>query len=222
MGVKYKVNSNFFKNWSRNGAYVLGYLFANGSLEDATYLRGKYLRVTSCDLAIVQAIRSTLGSEHKIVKLPPNTRNGRYRYFLRIGDHTMYKDLINLGLTPKKSATMLFPKNIPYNLMKNFIRGYFDGDGTIHLEKRKNSFIPRAVFTSGSKKFLESLSATIANHCDLRKDKKIYDSHRSFQLVYKTKEAIKVMDFMFNKLNKKDLFLERKYSTYKNYKSVFS
>jgi len=222
MGIKYRVNSNFFKTWSRNMAYILGYLFADGSLEDASYLRGKYLRITSCDLSIIQAIRKAFESEHAVVKLAPTTANGKSRYLLRIGDHAIYNDLIRLGLTPNKSLTMLFPKYIPHNLMADFVRGYFDGDGTIYLEKRKNSYAPRAVFTSGSKKFLEGLSGVVTKYCDLIKIKKVYNSHRSYQLVYKTKEATKVLDFMFGRMNKENLFLERKYSIYSNFKSALS
>lgn len=203
-------------------AYILGYLFADGSLEDASYLRGKYLRITSCDLTIVQAIRKAFDSEHKIIKLAPTTANGKPRYFLRIGDHIIYNDLLSLGLTPCKSLKMLFPKHIPSSLMSDFIRGYFDGDGTVYLEKRKNSYIPRAVFTSGSKKFLEGLSSIITSHCGLTRIKKIYDSHRSYQLVYKTKEATKVLDFMFNGMDNENIFLDRKYCIYNNFKSALS
>jgi len=222
MEIKYKVNSNFFKSWSRNMAYILGYLFADGSLEDASYLRGKYLRVTSCDLSIIQEIRKAFDSEHKIVKLAPSTANGKPRYFLRIGDHTIYNDLINLGLTPKKSLTMLFPNNIPINFINDFIRGYFDGDGTFNCEKRKSNITPKVIFTSGSKQFLETLSGVITNSCSLQRIKKIYDSHRSYQLIYKSKEAITLMDFMFGCKNENILCLDRKHNLYSNYKSALS
>ncbi|MFA5007881.1 MAG: LAGLIDADG family homing endonuclease [Candidatus Omnitrophota bacterium] len=222
MGVKYKVNSDFFKTWSKNMAYILGYLFADGSLEDASYLRGKYLRITSCDLSIIQAIRTAFGSEHKIVKLPPSTINGKCRHFLRIGDHAIYSDLISLGLTPRKSLTMVFPKCIPSNFMNDFIRGYFDGDGTFYCEKTKHGIIPRTVFTSGSKQFLESLSEVITNSCHLQRIKKVYVSHRSYQLVYKSKEATGLMNFMFRLVSDNDLYLDRKHKLYNNYKSALS
>lgn len=45
MGIKYKVNEDFFNEWSHKMAYILGCYYADGSLEDATYLRGKYIRM---------------------------------------------------------------------------------------------------------------------------------------------------------------------------------
>jgi len=71
MGIKYKVNENFFKEWSPIMAYVLGYWYADGSLEDASYLRGKYIRVTSIDKSTIEKIRDWLDSEHAIVVLKP-------------------------------------------------------------------------------------------------------------------------------------------------------
>ncbi|MCX5666997.1 MAG: hypothetical protein NTY34_01605 [Candidatus Omnitrophica bacterium] len=38
MGVKYKVNENFFKTWSRSSSYVLGLLFADGILRFDLYI----------------------------------------------------------------------------------------------------------------------------------------------------------------------------------------
>lgn len=50
-------------------AYVLGYLYADGSLENAHYLRGKYIRVTSIDRKSIDNIRKSLKSEHRIITL---------------------------------------------------------------------------------------------------------------------------------------------------------
>ena len=67
MGVKYKINSDFFKFWTPNMAYVLGFIAADGSLEDTSYLRGKYLRICSSDIEIIEKIKVAMASEHKIV-----------------------------------------------------------------------------------------------------------------------------------------------------------
>ncbi len=107
MGIKYKVDEKFFKDWRPEMAYVLGYFYADGSLEDASYLRGKYVRVSSTDKSTILEIRNWLKSEHKIVIL--NKREDYKRktqYLLRIGSHSLYESLINLGLHPNKSLTI--------------------------------------------------------------------------------------------------------------------
>ena len=50
MGIKYRVNENFFEKWSPLMAYVLGYIYADGNLDDSPYMRGKYIKITSTDL----------------------------------------------------------------------------------------------------------------------------------------------------------------------------
>ena len=199
-------------------AYILGYVYADGSLEDASYLRGKYLRLTSGDRTIIEAIKKALGSKHKIVKLLPTTKNGKDRYFLRIGDHIIYNDLISLGVTTKKSLNMQFPKCVPLKFMNDFIRGYFDGDGTFFLEKRQNGVIPLVVFTSGSKSFLGVLSGILATQCNLGETKKVYNSHRSYQLRYSARKAKEILKFIFSEVDDNTLSLDRKYNLYQRFK----
>jgi intein-encoded DNA endonuclease-like protein len=42
-------------------------------------------------------------------------------------------------ITPKKSLTLEFSENIPEHLIKYFILGYFDGDGSVCCYKPKSS-----------------------------------------------------------------------------------
>src|SRR5438876_697132 len=110
MGIKYCIDENFFNNWAPEMAYILGYLYADGSMEDASYLRGKYVRVTSIDRSTIIKIRKQFKSQHTIVSLKPNQFAGKQRYFLRIGSHKLYDSLFRLGLRPNKSLSMTFPK----------------------------------------------------------------------------------------------------------------
>ncbi len=214
MGVKYKVNENFFKTWARNSSYVLGLLFADGSLENAAYIRGKYVRLTSTDRSLIEQVKNTLNSQHKVVTIP-SSGNRKEQYLLRIGSHKIYNDLENLGLHPRKSLDMEFP-HIPYRFLSDFVRGYFDGDGCMALESVKNRPHNRlkVIFTSGSKEFLGSLSKNLKQRC-LGKTGKVYDSHRSYQLIYNSVDAVKILEFMYSKAwERKLLYLDRKYLKY--------
>ena len=98
-------------------AYVLGYIYADGSLEDASYLRGRYLRISSKDKEILLKIKKVLDSEHKLqirkprqIKYINNIYVSKNLYLLRIGDHELFNDLISLGVTPRKSLSLEFPK----------------------------------------------------------------------------------------------------------------
>jgi hypothetical protein len=54
MGIKYRINEKIFKEWSPFMAYVLRYLYADGGLEDASYMRGRYVRVTSIHKSTIE------------------------------------------------------------------------------------------------------------------------------------------------------------------------
>ncbi|HSL04954.1 MAG TPA: LAGLIDADG family homing endonuclease, partial [Nitrospiraceae bacterium] len=76
-------------------------------------------------------------------------------YNLRIANATVCADLMHLGLTPKKSLTITFPQ-MPPHLVRDFIRGCWDGDGSVYLNE-KDLRMPGASFISGSKDFIEQL-----------------------------------------------------------------
>lgn len=220
MGIKYKVNEEFFDKWSSQMAYVLGLLYADGSLEDASYLRGKYIRLTSTDKELIFRVRRWLDSEHTIIYLKPDSLHGKQRYFLRIGSHKLYNSLTKLGLYPNKFLTIKFP-NIPSKYLKDFIRGYFDGDGCVYLELSKNQnhniVIKKLsiIFTSGSKKFLQGLNSAIKQILEVNQNN-IYTSHRSFQLRYFTKDSIKVFKFMYQNSHY-EYYLKRKFDIFGKY-----
>ncbi len=216
MGVKYKINSGFFKTWTPEMSYVLGFIAADGSLEDASYIKGKYLRLYSSDGEIIEKIKRVMRSEHRVVVTNPPpflSRGKKYerkeKYMLRIGSHEIFDDLVSLGLTPRKSKTMKFI-NVPFKYLPHFIRGYLDGDGCISYYRKKARLA--VVFTSGSKLFLEGLLLAISKLCGARKHK-ISFSSRAFQIRYSTREAIRLLEVIYGSISE-DLFLSRKYNIY--------
>lgn len=215
MGIKYSVNENFFKNWSRKSAYVAGFIFADGHLENAPYIRGKYLRITSTDLSILMQIKKAIKSGHNFA-ITPASGNRKEKYLLRIGSHKIYDDLERIGVHPRKAHNMNLPI-MRRKYLSDFIRGYFDGDGSIIIEEVKNGPYNRlkVIFTSGSKNFLLALSNSL-KHCCKGDIAKVYDSHRSYQLVYRSICALNVLRFIYSSVGKNgSLYLDRKYYRYR-------
>lgn len=200
-------------------AYVLGYLYADGSLSDCSYIRAKYISVTSIDRDRIELFKKLMGSEHKIKTEKPTSDTRQTSYTLRIGSHKLYNKLIKLGLYPNKSLTIKFPK-IPKSSLNHFIRGYFDGDGCVFFEKgvgvKGQSILKRLLiaFTSGSNDFLNGLGKSLKKVTG--KDFRNYKSHRSYQLRYNTTDTMKLFEFMYNN-TQSDLFTRRKYNKFKEY-----
>ena len=223
MGIKYQVNRDFFKVWTLEMSYVLGFVTADGSLEDASYLRGKYLRICSSDIEILQKIKGAMDSEHTIVTIKPKElllRGKKYiskeKYMLRIGSHEIYNDLFGLGITPRKSNTINLPK-IPSEFMAEFLRGYLDGDGCINIYDRKQRLA--VIFTSGSEHFLQQLSDAINSTLGI-KIHNVFSNSRAFQLRYSTKEAIPLLKYIYLDIVN-GLYLERKYKLFLGFLSLY-
>lgn len=201
-------------------AYVLGFIYADGSVEDASYIRGKYLRITSTDLEIILKIKEVIRSNHKVSRYESGLPKRKTRYVLRVGDKDIYSDLKKLGLYPNKSKTVKFP-NVPKEFLPDFVRGYFDGDGCVTIERSKNIYGETILkrlgtsFTSGSYDFLSVLSEDLFFAAGIKKD--VYKSHRSFQLRFSTAESIILFRFMYDLLRKDGLFLQRKFDVFKDY-----
>ncbi len=147
----YSVNSDFFKYWNNQMAYILGYIFADGSIRIRK--SGMELSIKSKDYEILEAMNIKMKSTYLISR--ESTETGLI-FRLSIYKSGVVKDLIKLGVLPRKSLIMTFP-NIPKKYLFHFIRGYFDGDG--HVRIIRNSL--EISFTSGSKSFLEELKCKL-------------------------------------------------------------
>lgn len=216
------VNQDFFKTWSPSMAYILGFIFADGAIEDVQKSsRTCYLSfsVSISDKALLLKIKAAMNSQHKLyirkrreVTFYGKTYISKDMITLRVGSKTIYNDLIKLGLTPRKSLTVIFPK-IPVCYLNFFIRGYFDDDGCIYLIKKK---YPIMTFTSGSIKFLEELSTTLAKILSIP-IKNTHISHNNinpcYQLKYNITHSRLLLDFIYQNIDLAP-YLERKFLKY--------
>jgi intein-encoded DNA endonuclease-like protein len=207
-------NENFFRKWSPEMAYILGFFAADGNM--LKNKRGAHFiefQITDRDLLI--KIRN---SNHKITA---RKRNNKWRtsYRLQIGSKQIFKDLLKLGLTPKKSKTINLP-NIPEKYFYHFVRGYFDGDGNVIFgffkksDRKTKSPALLTRFTAGSKSILEKLHDVLTNTLDTRGS--LCYCGDAWRLSYSTNDSKKLFSFMYNSGNVAGLiYLKRKFILYK-------
>jgi len=209
------INVDFFKKWSAEMAYVLGYFAADGCM--FINPRGsKYVSFTSCDYEILQKIRGMLGSNHKFGIKKRYNKNWNDVFTLQIGSKEMYQDLINRGFMPKKAFRFKLPP-IPKKYMRHFIRGYFDGDGSIThgYFKRKDRHNKKTLylltsFASANLNFLSRLSKTLVRNINIGKG---YLHKKSGHLSYSKLDSIKLFRYMYRGVSKEQ-YLERKYNKF--------
>lgn len=145
------VDASFFKSWSPNMAYVLGVVCADGCLVE--HGNGYHcLNITSKDYSWLEQIKHALKAQQRI-----GTK--RHAYQLQIRNQTLYRSLLELGLTPRKSKTLQLP-SVPSDVFPDFVRGYLDGDGTVLVwqdPRWQHPWQMRVAFSCGNRLFLEKL-----------------------------------------------------------------
>jgi hypothetical protein len=212
------VNKNFFKIWTPEMAYVLGFFAADGYITNSRR-GGWFWCIQIADKALLEQIRKVIGSEHKIGSRV-HKKYGTLAYRLQIGSVEMCNDLIKLGFGPNKTKSMAIPA-VPDEFLPDFVRGYFDGDGNVwsglvHKDRKTPTVVISTTFTSCSKEFLECLRKRLEDWGigpgSLRQNKRNY-----CRLVYSVHSSLKLYAFMYNHVVPEDLFLKRKEKVFKSY-----
>jgi hypothetical protein len=171
---------------------------ADGSLSKD----GRHINFTSKDLELIRTFQRCLGLEDlKIGKKSSGYSTGSKYYQVQFGDVLFYKFLQSTGLHSNKSHTIQSVK-VPREYFFDFLRGEWDGDGTIHRsrDKRwKNSYVVSIGFTSASIDFLSWLRSCINQH--LKTTGFVTALNRGYQLRYAKKDSKKIFSAMFYQEN---------------------
>lgn len=199
---KFKVNENYFKTWSNNMAYILGFFMADGCMVQDQ----QTISFAQKEKYILMQIKDVIESTHPIIQNPITGV-----YILNIHSKIMKTDLMKLhGVTSKKSKELIFPI-IPEEYMSHFIRGYFDGDGYVNY---KSYFVS---IVGGSIEFMKSLQNKIEVHGFTTN----FTTHENHYRVYVSgRKTIKNFSEWLYK--DKELFLERKYEEFNKEKEDIS
>jgi intein/homing endonuclease len=138
-----------FYSWNTDIAYITGLIASDGCLVNDN----RHLNITSKDIEIINNVKNILNIDVK-VSLKTSSYGGE-AYNLQFSDVALYDFLLDMGLTPAKSFTMS-KLGVPDEYYADFLRGYFDGDGTFYgyWDKRwKNSLMYYTEFSSASVNF---------------------------------------------------------------------
>lgn len=155
---KYKINNDYFsRRMTTNKAYLLGLIYSDGSLSKK-YGRLSYI-CSKKDIQIINFIKSELGSNH-----PTRDIKNNYVGFC-ISNRRIVDDLVkNFNLPEEnKSLNNITVPDIDGKYMPHFIRGIFDGDGSIWTDGSSYSY----AFTGG-KDFLLKISEIIEKNTGIQ------------------------------------------------------
>ena len=219
---QYHFNESYFnKIDTEHKAYFLGLLFADGNVsQDKTRIT---LHLLESDKIILDQFQKELSLKKPYYRQVYTTKTGiNSTLALTITSHHMCQKLFQLGCTPAKSLTLKWPpKNtIPEHLIRHFIRGYFDGDGSIFQYRTSDNYIQYRFSIISTNDFCTSMKSYIENELDIN----VYLSDKSTNNI--TKELIisgNKQFLQFGDLIYKDITvcLPRKQHRYVNYKACY-
>lgn len=216
---KYSIDENFFDVIDNsNKAYFLGFLMADGyNHEERNVIE------VSCsmkDKDILEKLSIAVKSSKPIRYVESN---GIKSYRLEMVSKQMSMSLARHGCGQAKTFVIVFP-DIPSTLYKDFIRGYFDGDGCISYSFIQSNNIHgsilcgtvRIVGTHLLCKFIAKyLEETMGiNTSILCRHPENNNNIRTLQ-ISGNKQVISFMEYIYDNAN---IWLDRKHRKFENFK----
>lgn len=204
---KYHVEDNFFDLIdTEEKAYILGFLYADGynNSNDSSIS----IRLSIKDKKLLDDIASILTS--RIVKTY-KVKEKEYCQ-LSISSKIMSKSLHNLGCIQAKSLILQFPTEdqVPKELQRHFIRGYFDGDGCI-TKSKKNHY---SISVTSTYMFNEKLRQVLNENCSVINERKLrfYKNNITCDLRYSRKsQLLDIKEYLYKDAT---IYLERKFDKF--------
>lgn len=213
IGRKYSCNDNYFKNQNSNMAYILGLIASDGSISLKENLIA--IQLQEQDKNLLEQIRKETEVERPIEEYVRKETNKKICVF-RNWSAEWKKDLAHYGIIPQKTFTLQPPHFLNKEYYIDYIRGYFDGDGSIYEIKNINRIFFEII--GASKATIDWIQDTLVNQYHILLNKKGKERLSNGTIVYKIKIGDKVeLLKLYNLLYKdKELFLLRKKEKFEN------
>ena len=191
-------------------AYVLGFITADGNI---CHSGNAHTLDISCDdediIGKIKVVMDYSGPIRQKLR-----QNKKISYSIRICDQKIFNNLRDLGITERKSLTVSPRVNMVFVI--DFLRGFFDGDGTVYLRNIKYPSKLAAAFYTASKpmadfthSILKSLLGDIYTssiRVTLRENR-----HPYYSLGLGHKASLKLSSIMYANTT---LYMERKFQKF--------
>lgn len=213
-GRKYPCNDDFFKVQSADMGYILGFIAADG------YISAKENCIS---IEILQKDKDILFkiAEKTNVTRPislQDRKNGSQTATLRNWSLAWKQDLFHYGIVNNKTFTLKPPELLLPKYRIDYIRGYFDGDGSISTTKAKNNkgivYNKNTFEISGaSKQEIDWIRKELIEHYHIILNKPGHYTTQTGIIMYKIittdkKQIQKIYDLFYH--TESNLYLDRK------------
>lgn len=222
MGVPiYQVNEDFFKEWTAESAWVYGWLLTDGHISAKSGHTRLALKDTDSEVL------------YKIKTAMQFTGDVKFREYcgkksavLCICRKSITNDLFDLGMAKSDKTFNTTMPDIPDTLFWHFVRGVFEGDGSIR-HRTGNTDALDITITGATKKFMIDLRDALAERgvlmrINVRKANSCSgNKHDMYSLNTKSNaDALRMSFFMYANCPRSTV-LTRKFDVYRNYVETY-
>ena len=222
---KPKFNYNVFDSIdTEEKAYWLGFIFADGYISSnpirEDIKKSRYILEISLKASDYQhLLKFNKFIEHqKNNVIISNSKCGNViseRCRTIVCNKHLWETLNSYGCTPRKSLTLKFPDINVFkhkDLIRHFIRGYFDGDGCF-TKKIGTYIVSPKIGLLGTKQFLDEVIKQSKITAEFKHDKRHSDD--TWGLDYNKENGILFINYLYNNAT---IYLDRKFKLYEIFK----
>ncbi len=220
----YTLNENYFEKIdTEKKSYILGFCYADAcNYEDKNSL---IIELQEEDKYILEEFKKELNSNRPLMETFRHLKKKNYKntFVMAATSEKLSNDLNKLGCFARKSLTLKFPTpdQVPEFLISHFIRGMFDGDGSLCYSTRYD----------GTKNHRFDITSTEDFCLEVKKIfKEKFDIHSHLSVIQKIRitptrkisvkgrlQILTIMDWLYKDAT---IFLTRKHNRYMEMKNL--
>ena len=204
-GITVQYNRSIFRNIdSPDKAYWLGFILADGSIHRGTLK----IKLQECDHGHLVKFCEFIGVDPSKIGSERHTTTNNILYSIQLSSVELCADLNTHGICKQKSLIETIPDCFKTNsqFVDSFIRGIFDGDGSINSSNL--SFV-------GSKEVMQFTADKSVELCGLCTVPKVYEKQKTTNnmflyswCIYNKPDKIKFLTWLYHNST---TYLDRKY-----------
>lgn len=213
----YRVDAaHFTTSLTKEGAYLLGFLWADGSIRDGKGYAIK-LQITEADARQIEPTVDKTGTWSKYVRKPP-AKHPHYQTTITFvtSNRCIHEFLGQCNYSSKSASPDKILSHIPEHLRHYWWRGYFDGDGCLYVKSKQRAW--QIVLTSEAEQdwsFAESLLKELGCRYKVNVRESLNPVGMSSEVRMGAHESCKrFLDYIYQERNIDHIGLTRKYDKY--------
>lgn len=210
------LDEKFFSNINtEEKAYWLGFIVADGCIYHNKTSYDITFTVGLIDKDHMRKMQTSLKNDNEITESLGTKGNIDVHY--RFSSKRMFTDLQKLGVVQRKTGKESIP-NIPNELVRHFIRGYFDGDGSTYGLKEYN--LIGFNICCANKGFLEDIKNHLEDNTSIKMNPVRTNGKNNFFLDLKNRNKChRIYSYLYTNCS---FYLDRKKSTIHQFLNSYS